>query len=98
MGPDKALRAPGFAFSAEAEAEAAEAEKAGGGTAELVAGPVLVPIPTISRTEPEAAEAEAACLEAAEAEACTGSAAGQKSTTIVHLPGRGACRGRHEPC
>ena len=56
MGPDKALRAPGFAFSAEAEAEAAEAETAGGGTAELAAGPVLVPIPTISRTEAGTAE------------------------------------------
>ena len=66
MGPDKALRAPGFAFSAEVEAEAAEAE--------------------------------AACLEAAEAEACIESAAGQNSTTIVHLPRQGTRCGRQQPC
>lgn len=29
--------------------------------------------------------------------ACTKSAADQNSTTIVHLPGRWTCRGRHEP-
>lgn len=47
----------------------------------------LAAMPTILRIE----------LEAAEAEACIESAAGQNSTTIAHLPGRRPRGGRQQP-